>query len=83
MDRSKSPNGQYRVANELSRQPKDVPKNPEDSHDLLKNVLQRFFEKNAISTTVSDLSATSKLVIEYAHDHEYAHDPEFQLLCIP
>ncbi len=60
------------AADALSTQLEDIPKNTEYSRDLLKNIMQKTFETNAISRTIADPSIIKRLV------NEYAHDPEFE-----
>ena len=59
------------VADALSRQAKDLPSKEEYNNNLLKSILQKTFQTNAISVTTPGPSLVKKLVNEYAQDHEF------------
>ncbi len=60
------------VADVLSIQSKDSPSTQEYSQNLLKDILEKTFQPNAISTTITGPIIVQKL------GKEYAQDPEFQ-----
>ncbi len=52
---------------------KTSPKNTEYSRDLLKNVLQKTLETNAVSRTIADPFSVKNLVNEYAQDPDFGN----------